>query len=292
MPTCSTFKYQQASSMGSILWSLWLRLPSRWRGMAYRIFVHHFGHRQRLSPVHRLPCVYAKPCRSMDEPLATEYVRTHTSIPVPKILDVVPTGDERRPWLMISTHLPGTPLFISGTGHRLIGASDRQLQRVTDVLSDWITQLRALPSPHGERVCGFAGGPLRSFRIGEDPVGPFDTVADFHSQPFCTVVPYDYDAASPDIQQLISARPHKDYAIHLVHGDLVLHNILADENLCPTGIIDWECAAWMPEYWENVSSSYGAYWSMWCWKDIRRDAFPQYEDDLIIDRQIQKSWCD
>ncbi|KAJ7922086.1 hypothetical protein B0H13DRAFT_1506091, partial [Mycena leptocephala] len=132
----------------------------------------------------------------------------------------------------------------------LRGASDRQLQHVKDNLSDWLTQLRALPKPHGERVCGFTGGPLRSFRIGQEPVGPFDAVADFHSQPFCTVHRNDYDKATPDIQQLILARPHKHYGIQLVHGDLLLHNILADENLCPTGIVDWECAAWMPEYWE------------------------------------------
>ncbi|KAJ6502186.1 hypothetical protein C8R45DRAFT_611535 [Mycena sanguinolenta] len=259
--------------------------------MVYQICIH--WHAKPLSSAYRLPFIYAKPCRTMDEPLATEYVRTHTSIPVPTILDVVPNPNkDESPWLMISAHLPGTPLFIHGTGHRLLGASERQLQHVTDVLSDWIAQLRALPSPHGARVCGFTGGPLRSFRIGESHVGPFDSVAHFHSQPFCTVMPYYYDAASPDIQKLISARPHKQYAIHLVHGDLLLHNILADDDLCPTGIVDWECAAWMPEYWENVSSSYNAYWSMWCWKDLRRAAFPQYDDDLIIDRQVQKSWCD
>ncbi|KAJ7256202.1 kinase-like domain-containing protein [Mycena haematopus] len=212
----------------------------------------------------------------MDEPLATEYVRTHTSIPVPKVLDVVPTGNKRHPWLMISAPLPG---------HRLRWASGCQLQRVTDDLSNWLEQLRALPSPHSERVCGFAGGPLRSFRIAQEPVGPFETVADFHSQPFCTVHRNDYD-------KLISARPHKHYSIRLVHGDLLLHNILADENLRLTGLVDWECAAWMPEYWENVLSSHGHYLWMWCWKDICHDAFPQYEDDLVIDRLIQKDWCD
>ncbi|KAJ6463419.1 hypothetical protein C8R45DRAFT_1220253 [Mycena sanguinolenta] len=185
-----------------------------------------------MPSVDRLPYFYAKNCRTLNEPLATEYVRIHTSIPVPKILDVVPVpapGEFGHPWLMISAHLPGTPLFINGTGHRLLNASEGQLH------------------PHGERVCGFAGGPLLSFRISQELVGPFDSVADFHSQPFCTVVPYYNNAASPDVQRLISERPHKHYAIHLVHGDLLLHNILADEDLCPTGIVDWECAAWMGE---------------------------------------------
>ncbi|KAJ7811477.1 hypothetical protein B0H14DRAFT_2378319 [Mycena olivaceomarginata] len=35
------------------------------------------------------------------------------------------------------------------------------------------------------------------------------------------------------------------------HGDLLLHNVLAEADLHPAGIVDWERAAWMPEYWED-----------------------------------------
>ena len=33
------------------------------------------------------------------------------------------------------------------------------------------------------------------------------------------------------------------------HGDLLLHNIIVEDGHI-SGIIDWECAGWMPEYWE------------------------------------------
>ncbi|KAJ7913848.1 hypothetical protein B0H13DRAFT_1529976, partial [Mycena leptocephala] len=133
-----------------------------------------------------------------------------------------------------------------------------------------------------QRICGFSGGPLFSYRINGEVVGPFDTVADFHAQPFCAVGPTEYASATAHIQRLISDRPNRPYEIHLVHGDLLLHNIMADEDLRPTGLIDWECAAWAPEYWERASSSRVHYNFMWCWKDILDKAFPKHEDDMAL----------
>ncbi|KAJ7700520.1 hypothetical protein B0H14DRAFT_2417289, partial [Mycena olivaceomarginata] len=81
---------------------------------------------------------------------------------------------------------------------------------------------------------------------------------------------------------------NKSYRIHLVHGDLV-HNAFAEADLRPAGIVDWECVAWMLEYWETVSSSRGNYAYMWRWKDIRREAFPRYEAEVELDRETQMS---
>jgi hypothetical protein len=113
-------------------------------------------------------------------------------------------------------------------------------------------------------------------RIGQDPVKPFASIADFHSHESLTLPPSEL-TSNPHLAHLVSARENKSYSIHLVHGDLLLHNILADSNLHPTGLIDWEYAAWMPEYWETVSSSRGHFTYMWRWKDSWRAAFPGYE---------------
>ncbi|KAJ7763579.1 hypothetical protein DFH07DRAFT_738630, partial [Mycena maculata] len=216
----------------------------------------------------------------------------HTSVPVPKVLDVVrlPAGSVHpgRSWLMISTILPGTPLFATGSGHRLQGASEHQVQHVCEYLRDWIAQLRSLPSPFDQRVCGFMGGSFRSLRIGEDPVGPFTCTTDFHAHESLSLSTSEL-VSNPHLAHLVSGRESKSYSIHLVHGDLLLHNILADSDLRPTGIIDWECAAWMPEYWETVSSSRGHYAYMWRWKDIRGEAFPRYEVEVELDREVQMS---
>ncbi|KAJ6583293.1 hypothetical protein B0H10DRAFT_2097444 [Mycena sp. CBHHK59/15] len=287
-----TFHYQRIASLGSCLWSIWLYVPSSWRGRVYRTLLRFLAHHIPSSNAYRLPGCYAKLCHSPDEALATEHVRIHTSIPVPKVLDVVqlPAGSvhPRRSWLMISTILPGTPLFATGSGHRLQGASEHQVQRVCEYLRAWIAQLRNLQSPFGQRVCGFTGGSFRSLRIGEDPVGPFACIADFHAHESLTLPPSEL-AANPHLAPLVSARENKSYCIHLVHGDLLLHNILADADLRPAGIVDWECAAWMPVYWETVSSSRGHYAYMWRWKDIRREAFPRYEAEVELDKEVQMS---
>ncbi|KAJ7629395.1 hypothetical protein DFH06DRAFT_719388 [Mycena polygramma] len=292
------FRYQRIASLGSCLWSIWLYVPSSWRGRLYRALLSFLARPITSSNAYRLPGCYVKLCHSLDEALATEYVRMHTSIPVPKVLDVVqlPAGSVHpsRSWLMISTVLPGTPLFIHGSGHRLHheDASEQQVQRVCEYLRDWIAQLRGLECPFDKRVCGFTGGSIRSFRIGEEAVGPFACIADFHAHDSLTLPPSER-AANPDLDRLVSIREtkskSKSYSIHLVHGDLLLHNILADADLRPTGIVDWECAAWMPEYWETVSSSRVHYARMWGWKDILREAFPRYETELELDRAIQIS---
>ena len=36
------------------------------------------------------------------------------------------------------------------------------------------------------------------------------------------------------------------------HNDLAPRNIMVNDNLIITGLIDWENAGWYPEYWEYV----------------------------------------
>ncbi|KAG5349148.1 hypothetical protein C0989_005597 [Termitomyces sp. Mn162] len=228
-----------------------------------------------------------------DEAHVIEFVRSNTTIPVPQVMDIVRvpySQNKQRSWLMITTTLPGSPLFINGKGHRLLHASETHVDHIKVVLADWVNQLRALRSPYGKRVSGFLGGPFLSYRIGYSFTGPYDTTAHFHSQPFCTVYPPQLAVASTHALRLIEDRPNKVYEIRLTHGDLLLHNILADDDFRPTGLIDWECAGWMPEYWETASSSRNQFGRMWCWKDILHDAFPKYEDDLTLEYHIQMGY--
>jgi hypothetical protein len=266
-------------------------VPSSWRGSVYSILLHFLTYEVPFSNAYRLSGCYVKFCYSPDEALATEYVRIQTSIPVPKVLDVVqlPAGSvhPHRSWLAILAILPETLLFVTGSGHRLRGASEHQQQRVCEYLRDWIAQLQNLPSPFDQRICGFTGGSFRSLHIGEDPVKPFTCIADFHSHESLTLPPSEI-ISNPHLAHLVSARENKFYSIHLVHGDLLLHNILADSDLRPTGLINWEYAAWRLEYWETVSSSCGHFAYMWRWKDIWRAAFPGYEAELELDMEVQR----
>jgi hypothetical protein len=145
-----------------------------------------------MSPVYCLPLgIYVKFCRLPDEGLVMEYVRTRTTIPVPQVLDhitaTVSFEPDNRMFLLVMLALPGTPLFIQGEGSRLARATDEQRNLLETTIANWISQLRALPTPNLHLVSGFLGGPFISYRIGDLPVGPFANVAEFHAEPFCAV---------------------------------------------------------------------------------------------------------
>ena len=46
--------------------------------------------------------------------------------------------------------------------------------------------------------------------------------------------------------------PHSTRSV-FTHGDLCPRNILVNESLRITGIVDWEAAGWYPEYWEYIN---------------------------------------
>ncbi|KAJ3873925.1 hypothetical protein F5051DRAFT_418070 [Lentinula edodes] len=254
------------------LWSLWRHFPNHIRFFFYRSMVHMFGQRLGWSSVFQLPFgLYVKLSRTSNEASAMEYVRTRTTIPVPAILDCVEitnwtlNGSNRRifqilqifgrtepfhRWLIVMQTSPGKPLQ-GPEGSRLAVASNEQLQNVRDGLTDWVNQLRTLSPPDPQRVSGFLGGSIYSFRIDEAfrPVGPFLTPAEFHSQVYCTAYPNFPDEADENLKRLIAERPSKEYKIVFTHGDILPHNILADEDFRLTGLVDWECAGWMPDYW-------------------------------------------
>lgn len=69
------------------------------------------------------------------EALATEYVRQHTSIPVPRVLDVVPCYDR---FYVLMTKVPGEELGMRAP--RVSNLSPRQLQVLQDTLRDRFDQ--------------------------------------------------------------------------------------------------------------------------------------------------------
>lgn len=119
---------------------------------------------------------------TVTEAIATQYVEANTTIPVPTILDVL--ADENKDTFILMTSVPGISI---GRQIDLNTCSDRQHAVFTETLRDWLEQLRALPSPHGDKICNFAGGSFFSNRITWiDPIGPFESQNEFHAQRCCT----------------------------------------------------------------------------------------------------------
>ncbi|KAI0809231.1 kinase-like domain-containing protein [Irpex lacteus] len=231
-------------------------------------------------------CLYSKRGFgvTVDEALVTEYVRLNTTIPVPTILDVLPYPGRGGVYI-IMTCLPGRQVVELPRGS-LDEYSVQEMDVFVTTISGWLEQLRALgPSPYGDSVCGFTGGPFHSFRIKHDDfVGPYASQKEFFSQYWNTLP----EEADPDIKALgARLRKEKQYKICLTHGDISPNNILLDDHYRPVALIDWGCAAWMPEYWELTYALYPRQrYAGWV-KAFTR-ILPQYQDEFKVELEQWK----
>lgn len=277
------FVYQRRPTVCSFVWATWCRMPVWLRFSAYRL-LKYFGKRDSSSSrVTRLPFgLYAK--HSLDtcvtEAFATQFVSIHTTVPVPTVLDVLvdPNGAP----FILTTRVPGRPL--PQTSINANQFSDAQLATFVDTVHGWLVQLRQLAPPSsGPAVCGFMGTPFISYRISHhEPIGPFASLKEFHSQYFCTLPP---QCADNQLRTLSTRMHERPYRICFTHGDLSPNNILVDENYVPVGLIDWGCAAWLPEYWELTSSLYlrQRYRG---WMQVFQSALPGYDEELAVEMEL------
>jgi len=148
-----------------------------------------------------------------------------------------------------------------------------------ETLRGWFAQLRALSQPLDGRVCSFVGTSFWCHRIDLlGPADPFDSVNVFHTQFFCTIPP----TSDPTMQFLALRTCAKKHRLCFSHCDIAPRNILVDDNCRPVGLVEWESAAWMPEYWEFTAAMakrlrYGP------WAEVFRRMFRQYEDELALE---------
>ncbi|KZV69631.1 kinase-like protein [Peniophora sp. CONT] len=284
---CST--YQRKTSFASIAWSLWLCAPDWIRYSAY-YYPGRLTGVKRHSRVWKLPfALYAKTGdrQCLIEALATQFVSRNTAIPVPHVLDVIVNCALcQREVFVLTTALPGEPM--NATDLTLNNISESQLLLFADIMSDWLGQLRSIPPPPGDAVCGFLGTPVNSYRlspgISEYPSRVYESQDAFHAD-YWAVLPPHADPAIRALAEKVRATP---YRICFTHGDLTPGNILVDADYRPTGLIDWECAGWMPEYWEFTSAAYrrGLRDVNPGWFTVFDRALPGYESEEIIDLEL------
>ena len=274
--------------MSSLLWTVWLYMPCSLRLKAYKMLEKHSDDLLTDAAV-KLPfSLYAKRGAkvTVSEALATHYVSIHTTIPVPTVLDVLPYGETGGAYY-IMTCLPGRE--IAEMPRSLNEYTDQEMDVFVATVGGWFNQLRALgPSPHGDSICGFTGGPLHSYRIYHDEtVGPYPSQDDFHAEHYNTLP----EKADPDIHSLAARlRSQKRYKICLTHGDITPNNILVDDSYKPVALIDWGCAAWMPEYWELTCAIYRRQ-RYPGWVKAFTQVFPHYEDELAVEMEQWNYIC-
>ncbi|OCH85877.1 kinase-like protein [Obba rivulosa] len=259
-------------------------LPVRLRAKLW-IYLMRAGARrwQRESAAQRIPggmYVKASSLIRLSEGQVLRYVRTHTPLPVPIVVDNFTFGEIT---FLVMSRLPGRPLNevyrdITPEVESFLSA---QLSRI-------LAPLRALPPP-SDAVSGWDNSPVYCERVafGSPPVGPWESVTAFHQELMARarrlVVPEEKAEVVHDVVQRAHSRPQR---ICLTHNDLGAHNVLVDANWKITGIIDWEVCAWMPEYWELTKGTFLVQYRKGRWNRVMTAVFPMYALELEAERYI------
>ncbi|ESZ96857.1 serine/threonine protein kinase [Sclerotinia borealis F-4128] len=257
--------------------SLWLCLPSTARVYFYRFLVRFgawlYGPTGAVL-VSRVPFgLYIKrTTRSgLNEPNALKLVEQYTSIPAPRFVDVGNHGNEI---YLVMTRVPGQQLRHI---YHLMSYTERN--RLADDLADYISQLGRIPNTTAYMIGGTLGGPAIDHRMPNSGIGgPFNTEADFNN----FLVSHIESTSARILGEENEPRNHR---LVFTHSDLHWSNILMDQGRL-SGIIDWECAGFKPEYWEFTKAMYAVMWHKDKEELIKRAFGKKYEKELEGERRL------
>ncbi|PFH45961.1 hypothetical protein AMATHDRAFT_130386, partial [Amanita thiersii Skay4041] len=204
------------------------------------------------------------------------HIAKHINTQTPRVIDAIPMNNRV---FFVMTRIPGEPL--SG---KLGTMSEEERTRLASDLKRFFDQLRALPPPSsGPQICGIGGGPFICYRIKSHFIGPFDTEPDFYRY----LYDYSHLPWQDHLRQFCQKVHSRQHRICLTHNDLVQHNILVDSDNRFAGLIDWECAAWLPDYWEYTRAYY-QYPQFDKWVQLLKGVFGTWPDELDAEMEMWK----
>lgn len=204
------------------------------------------------------------------EPNALRLVEKYTTIPAPRIVDV---GEYSGKTYMIMTRLPGEHLI---EVMHLMSYAERD--RFADDLADCVAQLRKIPNHTPYRFANTVGGPITDHRLPEGQPGPYNSEADFNN--YLT----SHLGCTPD-KVLDGLTMHQDHRSFFTHSDFFSLNLLVEGGRL-TGIVDWECAGYMPEYWEFIKAKRAAHCKPVMEGIFARTFGREYESEWEIERKL------
>ena len=253
-------------------------------------FLERYGENTTSLRVKRLPfgliLKYVPLRNGLMEANNTRFVATRTSIPAPRILDVIPfSAYNTERCALVMTRIEGLPLnewlfaghVVQPPGRAelmdrmadLMAKSDidalpevfakiKDMPPPTVILSDCqelmadlriaFQELRSLPPAVPGVVSGLSGAPVLSMRCGDDAfMGPCNQ-QEFKDAIFAQA---GFHHRLPGLQRLAAPVNAKAHQVCFTHADLAGRNVIVKDGRL-AGIIDWETAGWYPEYWERT----------------------------------------
>lgn len=207
---------------------------------------------------------------------AMEFVRSQTSIPIPRVLEVYEFGDRHH---LVMEMAPNGPWSVD-----VDQMTPDQVKTFGAELGGYIQQLRSLKPPTDGIIGSVNLGENHDSRLDGTAWGPFHSIADFHTY-LRLGRPLSHWENEPDVA-LVHSRPEQ-YSIKFTHADLRPYNILAKDGHI-TAIIDWEFAGWYPEYWEYTKMHWVArpFWGKFFQALEQEPGITKYPDELAAEMAI------
>lgn len=277
----------------SVFQFLWLQVPVSLRAAVYEGLASlgpRFYGRTSSDRTYRLPFnLYLRKTgegwapKHQAELRSLQMVNKYTHIPAPQGVDTIQHGGSS---YLLMTGLPGC-----GLGSMLSIMTDEQVEAAAQDLRDYLTELRQIPNNTGSpyRICNALGGGILDWRIGDSERREmrFHDETEFN-QSLTSDLLLDEDA-----RQRIAKSHSVEHDIVFTHADLNLRNILVDDTGRISGIVDWECAGWYPEYWEYSKMHFTVRQTSRWIVDVVDRIFPAYRDELEAENilvSMKPSW--
>ncbi|KAF5369710.1 hypothetical protein D9615_010179 [Tricholomella constricta] len=175
-----------------------------------------------------------------EEIMATRFVASHTSIPVPRV------------WMSFRWQWTHYIVMNRVDGIQLsdvwLTLSDDSKAIIAEQIRGYFSQLHNIPPPPevGTRICSVAGGPIADFRLRfiDGETGPFRDEEHMNMRlRQCLSL-----SQFPDVVKAAHSRKHPRV---FTHNDLTPRNIMVDPVTGKiTALVDWGCAGWFPTHWE------------------------------------------
>ncbi|KAK0186165.1 kinase-like domain-containing protein [Armillaria mellea] len=147
---------------------------------------------------------------------------------------------------ILMTRIPGKTLKSVITS-----LSPDELHTIMQEVAEILDRMRSYSNPWGTRVCGVDGKDVYGGHVPGRHIRACDDEHSFYATLLQAARVQDEEglAMLETAKKMPTLFPHD---IVFTHGDLWDHNIMVDQDHI-TGIVDWEWAGWLPEYWEYTS---------------------------------------